>query len=158
MRWWRAVLLSGPLTLAAHAAWGAAPAPKSDFRGLATGMTVGEAKAAASQNGMACETDFTDRTTCRGGDASVVLVTTGRRGNHIWELQVSLVGHYDEPEMHKKLDVFYGLRATSTPHVFDTASGQQLMLLEVGDTSTIFYLINKTVLHDDSNALPPPKL
>ncbi len=152
-----AALLSGTLALAGHAA-GAAPAIKSDFRGLETGMTVAQAKAAALENGMTCETDFTGRTTCRGGDASVVLVTTGRHGNHVWELQVSLVGHYDGPEMRRKLDDFYGLKATSTPHVFDTAAGQQLMLLEVGETSTIFYLMNSTVLNGDSEALPPPKL
>ena len=153
----RIVLLGGMLACAVPAA-GAAPAAKSDFRGLETGMTVAQAKAAALENGMTCETDFTGRTTCRGGDATVALVTTGRHGNHIWELQVSLVGHYDGPEMRKKLEDFYGLKATPAPHVFDTASGQQLMLLEIGETSTVFYLMNYVVLHGDSEALPPPKL
>ncbi len=151
------VLLGGTLALAGHAA-GAAPAAKSDFRGLETGMTVDQAKATALNNGMSCETDFTGRTTCRGGDASVVLVTTGRPGNRIWELQVSLVGHYDGLAMRKRLDEYYGLRATAAPHVFDTASGQQLMLIEVGGTSTIFYLMKSAVLHGDPDALPPPKL
>lgn len=150
-------LFTGLLVASCLSAHATAPA-KSDFRGLETGMSVAQAEAAALANGMKCETDFTGRTTCRGGDASVVLVTTGRRGNHIWELQVSLVGHYDEPEMRRKLDDFYGLKATPTPHVFDTASGQQLMLLEIGATSTVFYLLNSTVLHGDSEALPPPKL
>lgn len=136
----------------------AAEAAKRDFRGLAPGMSVAEAEAAAAKNGMACETGFADRTTCRGGDASVVLVTTGRRGNRIFQLQVTLTGHYDGLEMRRKLDGFYGLKATATPHVFDTAAGQQLMLLEVGDTSTVFYLVDPAVLHDDSEPLPPPKL
>ena len=153
----RAAFLCGTLVMAAPAA-GAAPAAKSDFRGLETGMTVAQAKGEALKNGLNCETGFTDQTTCRGGDASVVLVTTGRRGNHIGGLQVSLIGHYDGPEMRRKLDDFYGLKATPTPHVYDTASGQQLMLLEIGETSTIFYLINPVVLHDDSEAMPPPKL
>ena len=153
-----AILLGGMLAFAGPAA-GAAPAAKSDFRGLKTGMTVAEAKAAALANGMTCDTDFTGRTTCRGGDASVALVTTGRRGDHIWELQVSLAGHYDGAEMRKRLEEFYGLKVTSTPHVFDTAAGQQqLMLLEVGETSTIFYLMSDVVLHGDTEALPPPKL
>ena len=149
----RAVML-----VAACLAPAAAVAAKSDFRGLETGMSVAQAKATALRNGMTCETNFTNQTTCRGGDASVVLVTTGRRGNHIWQLQVSLIGHYDGPEMRRKLEEFYGLKTTTTPHVFDTASGQQLMLLEIGETSTIFYLNNPVVLHDDSDALPPPKL
>ena len=153
----RAILLGGMLAFAGPVA-GAVPAAKSDFRGLETGMTVAEAKAAALANGMTCETDFTGRTTCRRGDASVALVTTGRRGNHIWELQVSLVGYYDGAEMRKRLEEFYGLKATPTPHVFDTAAGQQLMLLEVGTTATVFYLMKYVVLHGDTEALPPPKL
>ena len=68
-------------------------AAQSDFRGLETGMSVAQAKAAAARNGMACETDFTGRTTCHGDDASEVLVTIERRGDAIWELQVSLAGH-----------------------------------------------------------------
>ena len=136
----------------------AAAAGKSNFRGLETGMSVAQAKAAAAGNGMTCETSFAGRTTCRGGDASVALVTTGRRGDRIWELQVSLAGHYDGAEMRRRLDAFYGLKATTVPHVYDTASGQQLMLLEIGDTSTVFYLIDDVVLHDDTEALPPPKL
>ncbi len=136
----------------------AAAASKSDFRGLETGMSVTQAQAAAARNGMTCETGFAGRTTCRGGDASVVLVTTGRRGDRIWELQVSLIGHYDGAEMRRRLDTVYGLKATTVPHVFDTASGQQLMLLETGETATVFYLIDDVVLHDDTEALQPPKL
>lgn len=146
------------LLVAAGLAPAAAMAAKSDFRGLETGMSVAQAKAAALRNGMTCETGFTGQTTCRGGDASVVLVTTGRGGDHVWQLQVSLIGHYDGQEMRRKLDAFYGLKATATPHVFDTASGRQLMLLETGDTSTIFYLSDPGVLRDEPDALPPPKL
>lgn len=154
----RQAKLRAVMLVAAGLAPAAAAAAKSDFRGLETGMSVAQAKAAALRDGMTCETNFTDVTTCRGGDASVVLVTTGRRGNHVWQLQISLIGHYDQAEMRRKLEGFYGLKATTTPHVFDTASGQQLMLLEIGETSTIFYLNNPAVLHDDSGALPPPKL
>lgn len=156
MRRDRIALLAGLLFASGPAA--ALSAAKSDFRGLKTGMTVAQATVAAAKAGMSCETSFNGQTTCRGGDASVVLATTGRRGNHVWELQVSLVGHYDPSEMRKSLEAFYGLSATTTPQVFDTASGQQLLLLEIGETSTIFYLMNSVVLHDDTAALPPPKL
>ena len=152
------VVLACVCLASAHAASDHAAATKSDFRGLETGMSVAQAQAAAAKNGMTCETSFASRTTCRGGDASVVLVTTGRNGDRIWELQVSLIGHYDGAEMRRRLDGFYGLKATTVPHVFDTASGQQLMLLETGNTSTVFYLIDNVVLHDDAEALPPPKL
>lgn len=151
-------VLNVVLACACLASGAAAAEAKRDFRGLETGMGVAQAKAAAAKTGMACETSFAGRTTCRGGDASVVLVTTGRRSDRIWELQVSLDGRYDPAEMRRRLDDLYGLKPTIVPHVFDTASGQQLMLLEIGDTSTVFYLIDNVVLHADSEALPPPKL
>ena len=153
----RAIVLNAALACVCLAS-AAAAATKSDFRGLETGMSVAQAKAAAAKSGMTCETSFANRTTCRGGDASVALVTTGRRGDRIWELQVSLIGHYDGSEMRRRLESVYGLKATTVPHVFDTASGQQLMLLEIGETSTVFFLIDNVVLHDESEAQPPPKL
>ena len=136
----------------------AASAAKSDFRGLRTGMSVAQAETAAASNGMACETGFTGLTTCRGGDASVVLTTTGRDGDLIWELQVSLAGHFDATAMEARLEAYYGLSPTPTPHVYTTASGEELMLLEIGATSTVFYLRNPKVLNADPAALPPPKL
>ena len=151
----RAALLSA-VALVASAQAGE---PKRDFRGLEPGMTVAQAEAAAAKNGLTCATGFTGQTTCRGGDASVVLETTGRRGNHVYQLQVSLAGHYDPAAMKARLTGSYGLRPSpTTPDVFDTAAGQQLMLLEVGATSTIFYLTSEAVLRDDSAPLPPPKL
>ena len=151
----RAALLATVASLASAQA----AEPKRDFRGLEPGMTVAQAEAAAGRNGMTCSTDFTGQTTCRGGDASVVLETTGRRGNHVYQLQVSLAGHYDVAEMKARLTRFYGLTPSPiTPDVFDTAARQQLMLLEIGTTSTVFYLTSKSVLRGDSEVLPPPKL
>lgn len=150
---------AAPFGAAAMLAAAQAAAPKRDFRGLEPGMTVAQAEAAAGRNGMTCSTGFAGLTTCRGGDATVVLETTGRRGNHVFQLQVSLAGHYDAAAMKARLTAFYGLTPSpATPDVYDTAAGQQLMLLEIGTSSTVFYLTSESVLHDDGAALPPPKL
>ena len=149
----RIILLAAGLSSTCRAA-----EPKSDFRGLRTGMTVAQAEAAASRNGMTCETSFTGQTACRGDGSSVALTTTGRKTNLIWELQVTLAGHFETAAMRAELDGFYGLTATSTPSVYVTASGQELLLLEIVETSTIFYLRDPKVLKADPQPLPPPKL
>lgn len=135
-----------------------AAAAERDFRGMRTGMTLAEAAAAARANGLRCEAGFTGRTTCRGGDASVVLVTTGRGPDLVWELQVSLVGRYDPAEMIRRLTSTYALVPTPTPQVFATAAGDELFLLETGGSATVFYLRSPAVLRGDPPALPPPKL
>ena len=66
--------------------------------------------------------------------------------------------HFHALRMRKEFDVFYGLRATATPHLFETAWGQQLVLLEVGETSAVFYLSHPIVLHAKSEGLLPPSL
>lgn len=146
------------VVLAVVSTAGAAGTAERDFRGLRPGMTVAAAMAAASAHGLRCETGFTGTTTCRGGEASVVLVTTGRGADLVWELQVTLAGRYDSAEMIRRLTSTYGLVPTTTPQVYATAAGDELFLLEIGGSTTVFYLRSPAVLRDAPPALPPPKL